>query len=363
MNKFPLFVLGTCCAFLTGAPVAFAQSNAATAPGNSANAADAAWQNLQAVAQHLGAFAPPTSGAAAAAANSQHIADLLSAADQFKAFYTNYPSHASAPEAKRQEALTLVEAWGAGDTTQDTRRQQLVASIRQDKTFSSLQRLQVAGLADNIAVGKQANLSADSRLLNYEQVARSLVKEFPDVSDPYDSLVRIARDGPDAQAKTIATDVLAMPGASDTTKAQAQIILSRQALVGTSILSVAAQVLGQTNVFGSAAGHPVVFYSWATWAPASVAFAKTIAGIVPSGTVVVGLCLDGPDFTAAQSMVAAQNLPGTQLYDPLGVRGKLSGWLDIFDPGRVYVIDGTGTIRSISAQRDLAGALAGLSTP
>lgn len=335
----------------------------ATEAGPISQSAAQQWQTVKNLGKpHTFAWPPHTDASAVAQARKQAIAAYVKDADTLRSFYQAFPGDPNVHEAKRLEALSLLYASQVGDTTDAARCAALVADVRTDPSLPTVEREPVAALSDNMAVAAQHISTRADRLLALEKTARNLQNEFPDVVLPYLSLVQLAKASDDNRAAIIAADVLKMP-APDTLKAQAQIILDRLALKGTSIDDVAALALGNGNPISKVSQVPIVVYSWSASSPASLALAKHLSTVVPPAVAIFGVCLDIGDLTASKAAASSAQIPGTQIYDPLGRMGRLAGRLRLFDPGTVYLADSSGRITSVSAQLDLTTALAQINNP
>lgn len=342
-----------------GAITAIAQTSAAAGSSAASLSPAQQWQSLQ----NLGrpkpvAWPARTDATATMQARTQAIAAYVKDADQLLQFYTSYPTDPNAAEARRREALSLLYASRLGDTADAARTAALVTTVRRDSTLPAAEREEVAALSDNFGVAQQTGLARADRLLAFENVARGLQAEFPTVPAGSESLVQIAEASADDHAAVVAQEII-NGSASDAVKTQAQILLRRLALKGRSVSDIANSALGPGNAVSEAAGHPLVIYTWASTAPASLATAKQVAALAPAGSNLIGVCVDFGDLTRAKALGA--NLPGAQLYDPLGFMGRLTGRLELSRPGLVYLADAKGVLLSVSAQNDLKSALAAVS--
>jgi len=355
-----------CAAFLIVALLflsvssASAQAAEITLPETPLNNADQEWESLKLLGKVTRPRSASSDPAEVERARQKFTAELLRDADRLKNFQARNPEHSKHKEAKRLEALFLVRAWQAGETTQELRRKQLVEAIRSDATLDPAARSEVAALADHLTVAKNTALSRSEKLSAYEEVLRGLTAEFPMLPNGYEALVNIAKDSPDERALAIVRDVLAMPQASNPAKAEAQTLLDRFALLGKSLPELVRPIVGPDHAMRRAHGQPVVIYSWASSSRGSIVRAKAITGNVPPGAVVVGVCLDRQELESAKSRAVAERLPGEQVFDALGRHGVLAGRLNLTDHGLIYLADGNGIIRSVSAHRDLAAAFAAL---
>ncbi len=357
--SFLRFILATALSALAAsAQSGQTEPGAAAAPAS----ADAEWAALRNLGRPQ---SPPAAGvpASPARARDREIAARLAEADRLRDFRLRHPAHAAATEAKRLEAKALLHAKALGDTAQDGRRSQLVGEIRRDAAIALPLRAEVAAFSDNLDVSRLPGLTRDSRLAAYERVARALNAEFPALPDGCESLVRIAKDSPDDRAQAIAREVLSLAAAPAQARAEAQILLDRHALVGRPLREAGGLILASSAPAAAGGGRPVIIYTWASFSPGSVAQAGRIAELAPAHARLVGVCLDQRDLAPARALAATGQLPGEQVFDWLGRRGELAETLKLAEVGLVYVADAGGVIRSVSAQRNLAEALAALAQP
>ncbi|MBA3849574.1 MAG: hypothetical protein C0502_06205 [Opitutus sp.] len=352
---------------LSALPSVLAQPAAPPAnanPNANAAAADAAWAALKSRGPGQPVDVPAgTDAASARQARADAIAAYLRDADDLRDFRLRFADHAAANEARLLEAQALLRTKALGDTAQDARRDQLVADIRRDTAIPVARRAPLAAYSDNLEVSRTPGLTGDARLAAYERTARALNSEFPTMPDGYESLVQIAKVSPDDRAQAIAREILAHPGAPAHAKAEARMLGERHALVGRPLREAAGPILANTAPQAAAGGRPVVLYTWASFSPPSLAQARRLAGLAPGGARLVGVCLDQRTLAPARALAAEQALPGEQVFDWLGRRGELAEALKLTEVGLVYTVDSAGTIRSVSAQRDLAAALAALAQP
>lgn len=295
------------------------------------------------------------------AAASNRVPDLLHEADRLQEFHTRYPAHPQAKNARGLEALALLEAWLAGDTSQNTRRERLVREIKADRSVSKELRAEVFALADHGAIVTRRDLTRGEKLRAHEQATRSLVNEFPELPVGYESLLGIARDSAEPRGSALAREVAGMPGAPEQVKREAQTVLKRGGLLGQSLPALAGPVAGGNHPLAAVGTQPVFAYAWASASPMSMLRAKALAARAPAGTRFVGVCLDRGDTAAARARAAAEQLPGEQIFDPAGPLGLLAQRLAFTEPGLIYAADAQGTIRSVTAHQHLdpAAALSG----
>lgn len=321
--------------------------------------ADIAWLSLKAASRDASVTKGAANATALAQAQEKAKTDALQEADNYKDFYTKNPKHIRVREARAQEALALLRAWSAGDTSQDKRREQLIFGVRRDTAIPLALRARVAAWSDHLTVAKQPSLSQNDRFLAYEKAIRGLMREFPTLPDGYEALGRLARDASDERAVSIARELVRKPVPA-AVKADAQRLLNRYALIGRPLADVVKPVLGSTNAFTGPAGHGTIIYTWSTWSRPSIELAKRIVAGAPPGTKTIGINLDA-DTPVAKGMAANEKLSGDQFY-LAGPDDELARQLELSTPALVYVADSKGRIRSVSGQHNLNAAIATLGT-
>lgn len=337
-------------------PAHSAQETGGAAPAQMS--ADEEWKELR----DIGRPTAPQSGNAPEAAERtrQRIAsDMVRDADRLKTFYTRNANHEAAEQAKRLEALALVFAWQAGDDRSLDRCRSAVADVRKNTKVPAAERSEVAAFFENVGVEKRNGLSPAERLAAYEETARKLATEFPDLPDAYEALVHIASDSSDDRAAMLAAELAKMDRAPAWVKREARMISARYELIGRSAAEQTNLIFAADNPFAKAAGKPLVIYTWATFHPPSITGAKELLAQVPASVALIGICLDQRDLKPARALAQNESLPGEQIFDWLGRRGEVAEALAAVEPGLVYVADSKGVIRSVSAQRNLHAALAG----
>lgn len=346
LASFPSVARAAFCLALTVA--AFAQTPANPPPKIAA--ADLAWIDLQA-AMFTEDFSKglPAEPAALRAALTQRAVWFAAAADQAKKFYTEFPDHARAHDARRQEIQALVSASQMGDAMAEGRLIATVAAVRDDKKIPANIRVQaVAAYSFSTEVRKAKG--REERLKAIERVARGLMASFPDQPQGFESLLTVAHASDDVAAAKVARELLASPSPA-AVKEGAQTLLGRMDLVGKSL---AAELVGagiETGRSALAVGRPTVIYTWATWSSGSLALAADLKKRALAVNL-IGLNLDS-DTKAAELLAQKEQLPGLLLYDDRGAGGALAQRLKVRTAPQLILVDAQGKIREARAEADL----------
>ena len=329
-----------------------AQTNSST----TASTADQDWQAIQTL------VAPPVDGVQPRTVDlgpslQTAASQFKNAADKAKAFREKYTADAKVSEAKEIEAQSLLRLALAGDNSQTARAATLVQEVRADAHLSAKARMEVVTLSEILRL-KPLMKDPASLIAAREESARGLVAEFPLEAGGYEALFRVAENNPDeTKAVALAQEVLSLPSPVPLKQA-ARVFIDRHALLGQSLQKIAESALGAGNIISATSGKGIVLYSWATWSPGRIAFAKRLASVAPPGVALIGVNLD-EDVAAARARAEVERLPGDQIYDKAGLDGQLAQNLKLTPSLPVYIANSKGEIRDVSAERgDLAVKLA-----
>jgi hypothetical protein len=286
-------------------------------------------------------------------ARAELATEYVRQADQLRAYRQRAGNEARASDARRLEALALVQATRLGDDAQRERLDLLVDAVRSDPDIDATRRFEVAAYADNLVVELNDRLDASTRLEEYARVARALQAEFPDVEAGYEALLAVARAQPPKEGAALANGLLQMPEASGEIRLAASEHVRRCALVGQSISELTAPAEGETSVdLDFAAGRRMVLYTWSAGDAYSLWVAQQVAEQAPADVAVIAIDL-GHGSGGAEA-VGPPDLPGTRL-DGLDPAVAQMCWvLRLTEPGLVYVTDPDGVITAIGAQNDLS---------
>ncbi len=287
-------------------------------------------------------------------AGSPIAAAYLQRADEIDGFCAQNPGFPQLGEARRLEALMLVNARYNGLDSIAGRCDALVQSVRQDTTLSQESRFQLASLADLRAARVGGSASMNDLLAAVENTARALIQEFPNAPSAYESLLRIADDNVDAACTRIAQDLLKMPAPQNVGDG-ARRLLDRYALVGQPLAPLLGTALASGTQPGFRKNHMAVLYTWSTVSE-GLTLGQQIAAAAPQDATIVGLNLN-TDVASARKVAGDNNLPGIQIYGSAGLDPSLAGQRQLIGHDFVIVAARNGVITSVSARVDLAAKI------
>ena len=352
MKKSHVFVL--CCAL----GLCHANLFSAATAGPNLSPADQAWLEVR---TPLYASMPnptgaqrPTNAEEVRAAMAPRAAAAVAHADRAKNFQVLYPANKNAPDAKLVEVRALVSAVELGDATVEGRLSTAVQALREETTLPSQIRVQAIA-AYEFSRRMRGLKTHESRLEAIEEVARSLIVEFPGEPQGYESLLTLANGSADeAKAKKIAHELERMP-VPPAIKEETQRLVGRIQLVGQPL---AAELTGanETEVKTKLQeGVPTIIYSWATWNPGSLALAARLK-VAGGAANFIGVNLD-QDRTVAEAAAQREALVGNLVYDSRGREGALAKRLKLGNAGEVLLVDAQGIIREVRGQGELTAKL------
>ena len=246
-----------------------------------------------------------------------------------------------------EEALTLVKLAPDGIPEENDRRRALVAQLVADGSVPNDKRFQLLAISANTDVALNRTLKPEQKLAAFEQVAWSLVSDFPENPEGYESLLRIAQDSDDAQARSIATR-LAASSASERVKAGAKDVLERLNLVGKPLSELFPMELAHLVRNKKA----VCLVTWTARHPHSLSLVKGLRASLPSDATLLAVCLD-EDVQPARRIFEAQKLTAEPVYSADGLRSRLYQQLHFDRPGQVYLADAESRITTVAGLKKL----------
>jgi len=242
-------------------------------------------------------------------------------------------------DAELEEAEVLIKLPPQQDRALDLRRRLLVEKLTKDRTIPADTRFRLAGTSANVEVSRNRTLDPGSRMAAYAAVAWKLVEDFPENPEGYASLLRIARDSSDELAADIANQLL-ISKAPEGIKNAARVLRSRMDLLGKRFVDVVG------NDMDLPLSGPICLFAWSGNNVRSLGLAKILMRELPSGTIVVGVCVDG-DTPEARAAAAALEEPIRWVYP---ARGGASGLCQrlLLTESAIYLISAAGNIDTVS---------------
>lgn len=275
------------------------------------------------------------------------------AADKAKEFYTTFPKHPKAAEARDKEREMLGFAVQLGATNRTAQLEKLDQEHLKDPNLSEDERFETRWSAVQRAARNKPSQAA--ALAELEKGARELQKEFPKRGEVWELLLMVASNSDADKSKTIATEIIAS-SAPDQIKAAAKGVLKKMEALGKPLALAFTAVDGRKVDISKMAGKVVLIDFWATWCGPCIAELPNVkaayAKLHPKGFEIIGISLD-EDKEKLQSFVAEEKMTWPQYYDGLVWQNKLAQEFGINSIPAMWLIDKKGIVRDLEARGDL----------
>ncbi len=257
-----------------------------------------------------------------------------------------------ASKATHEETLSLLTALEKGQSADRSRLSALVEEVRQDPNLSEHDRFVIASRVGGLDIKETPGLTRATRFAAYEELAKTLMAEFPDQVEPYESLLALANDHDDSvKGEQLARQLLSSV-APASVKNGAQRLLNRKAMVDNPIDLSLQDSEGVTLNLSELQGKVVVLYAWTALGENSHLWVSRLLEKGGENVVFVGLNLDA-DTQAAQTKINCLAPGSLQLYDPGGLNGALASQLNLGRVPSVYLIDHSGIVRAVDVWKEL----------
>jgi thiol-disulfide isomerase/thioredoxin len=341
---------------LQSVPVGAAATNTALL------AADSAWKEVL-VAMRPPSYPPewdntqPSKEAIAEFEKKNGIA-AGEAAEKARQFYTKYPQHEMADEARTREQYLLGVAIQLGNTNAVARLSALEELRLKDPNLSEDDRLQLRIGQLQRSVMSRRDTDPAAAMTDLEKGARALMKEFPKRTELSGLLLSVAQgwleqNQPD-KARALAQELVAdKPEAEVLSEAEG--ILTRLDRLGKPLALKFKAVDGREVDVQAMKGKVLLIDFWATWCgPCMAELPKVRAAyekLKPKGFEILGISLDR-EQDALEKVLAREKMTWPQCFDG-GDGSKLAESFEIASIPTLWLVDKKGNLRDLNARENL----------
>lgn len=278
------------------------------------------------------------------------------AADKARAFYTKYPDHAQAGDARRRELFLLRAAVSLGNTNQLDRLVEVENDRLKDPSFDEDERFELRTAQVQRAALDQRSTGQAAVLAEFERGVRALQKEFPQRPETYAMLLEIAQNTEAAKARALAQELTADAVPAEI-QAEAKVLLKRLDALGRPLDIKFTAVDGREVDLAALKGKVVLVDFWATWCGPCVQELPNVKAAYQKfhdrGFEIIGISFD-QEKEALTQFVAKEQMPWPQYFET-GEDHRFGRAFEVSSIPTMWLVDKQGHLRELNARDDLAG--------
>ena len=284
----------------------------------------------------------------------QQANQFLQASQSAKDFYTNFPDHVKAGEAKKIEVLAALQGASSDDKAQGQSAIQLAQNYRGKSANAASDRFEVAVMAERLKLSVSSGGSLyENNPKELEKIADGLRREFGDMDEVHRFYASVARTADMDTAKRVAGELLQWPAPAEA-KAEAQTILDRQNLVGQVLNAQWPTMDGKTFDLSQQTGKLTIVYVWSTAGDEQgmgglLGLKKTL----PANTQMVYLALGGA-ADQLQALKDSAPISGTYCFEAINTASPARELLKVRHTPFVFVLNKAGKLTGFGPVSELS---------
>lgn len=290
----------------------------------------------------------------------QKVADqLVNAADKAHAFYTRFPEHAEAAEARRQEIGLLNFAVQLGRTNVAARSQTLESARLKDPNLPEDERLELRIQQLQREMSTRETTNKAGAFAELEKGVRALKQDFPKRTEAWGLMLFTAERWLEindaAKAKALTDEVLAAK-LDDELDAAARELQKKAERLGKPAEIKFTATDGREVDLEKLRGKVVLVDFWATWCrPCMAELPKVKAAydkLHAKGFEIVGLSFDR-DRKALDRVLKEESMAWPQYFESEKAENRFGEAFGISSIPTMWLVDKRGMVRDLNAREDL----------
>ncbi|MSU36541.1 MAG: TlpA family protein disulfide reductase [Pedosphaera sp.] len=296
------------------------------------------------------------------------------AADRSKEFYTRWPDHAKAAEARGAQRKMLNAAVGLGVKERSAELAALAPEVGADSPAAESKGPQ-GGAEDKAdprraeflkriqAAVRQAQALREkgmpAMMGDYLKSLRGLQKEFSDQPELYQGFLEIASYSQDSkEAVALVKEIIATPAAPPAFKEAAQKLMVNLDRMGRPLDIKFTAIDGRAVDFAALKGKVVLVDFWATWCGPCIQelphVKEAYDKLHDKGFEIVGISLD-QDKDALEQFVKKKKMPWPQHFESEGQGNHFANLYGVTGIPTMWLVDRKGNLRDTNARGGLLG--------
>ncbi len=280
-------------------------------------------------------------------------------ADQAKAFYTKFPNHEKAPDARKIEFDLINLTVQMGNTNRAEQLEAMEQSLLKDPSFSEDERLELRKQKLLRTMEARGDDIDPATLGELEKGVRALQQDFPNRPEVAVPMLQVAegllaQDEP-ARSRALAREIVKGEADNDV-KAAAQGMLDKIDRVGKPLVLKFTAVDGRQVDLEQLKGKVALVDFWATWCGPCMRELPNLKTayekLHPKGFEIIGISLD-QEKAALERVVAREQLTWPQAFDHDDAAQTFAEEFAITSIPTMWLVDKKGVLRDLNARENL----------